>query len=125
MAKKRKSLEFQCYNCSGNKLAYRKYVKCIAPVEIRSNGWVYYEPLMVNTSEYSNTYSIFCCRDCDAKLVHNNRHVRTEKELQAYLDNTLDRSIHSRSDTDEQALFDLMDRTEKDAVRITDLLKDM
>ena len=125
MAKKRKSLEFQCYKCGGNKLAYRKYVEYIAPVEIRSNGGVYYEPLMVDTSEYSNTYSIFCCRDCGAKLVYNNRHVRTPKQLQTYLENTLDRYIHSYSEEEKQAMFDLMDRVEKDGVKITKLEKDM
>ena len=114
--KEKKRAEFKCWKCGSNKLAYRKYLEYVAPVEIKSNGLVYYEPRMVDTSEYTNTYSYFCCRDCGAKLVHNNRHVRTTEQLQTYLKNTLDRHIDSYSEKEKQALFDLMDQTEKDGV---------
>ena len=118
MAIKRKNLEFKCYDCGGNKLAYQTHVKCLAPVEINSSGRLHYGPVVIDASDYLKSSVMFCCRDCGTRLVYNNRGVRTEKKVRAYCKNYSDISYQPRSAAEEQALFDLMDKVEKDGVVI-------
>lgn len=120
---KKKSLKFKCWECGGNKLAFLKHVKCLAPVKIRNSGRLYYDPVIIDTSDYSKGNVMFCCRDCGVKFVHNNRCVRTAKKLRSYLENTSD--IYFESEDEERKYREdvgkLMDRIESDPVLLKEI----
>ena len=79
-----KKAEFECSECGSNKLGYKKYVKCIVPVEIKDDEAVFYKSSAIDEDDYLAVSNGFCCADCGHMLEHCGYRVETEKDLNIY-----------------------------------------
>ena len=76
------SNKFICKECSSEELAFTSYVKCLIPVVIGENGNVQYLEPIVNSDDYIQNTSYFCCSGCGSPV---GNHLQTEQDLLEYL----------------------------------------
>jgi hypothetical protein len=127
---KKMEVQFECWKCKSNKMAYQKYAKCLTPVRLTNDGDLLYYDTFVEEDDYLAVLYGFCCEDCGSLIEYSGCRIETEKQLQCYLgipSENLDKeqgasASETSSESDQyvnenqQELFDLMDRIEKDGV---------
>jgi hypothetical protein len=126
----KKKIEFECWKCKSNKMAYQKYAKCLTPVRLTNDGDLLYYDTFVEEDDYLAVLYGFCCEDCGSLIEYSGCRIETEKQLQCYLGIPSDRLDNEQgisagetsSESDQhvneyqQELFDLMDQIEKDGI---------
>ena len=132
----KKKIEFKCWACGSNKLAYQKYAKCLTPVRATDDGDFLYFDILVEEDECLAVLNGFCCQDCGSFLEYSGCRVETEKQLQCYLENAPDKpdeeqgvpvgetSPKSELNRDKDA-DDFMNQTEIDGVDLSFLSRDL
>lgn len=78
-------INFKCERCGSSKLAYRKFVSCITPIQILEDETIYYSPSIINEDHSLGVNYGFCCADCGTMIYHRNDPLETEGELMWYL----------------------------------------
>ncbi|MHC4183949.1 MAG: hypothetical protein ACYSR0_11435 [Planctomycetota bacterium] len=76
---------FTCEKCGSHKLAYKKFVKCIVPVERHGNGRLEYLSSVIDEDDYLATENGFICQDCETFIGHCGSWMENEQDLVALL----------------------------------------
>ena len=77
--------KFECKKCGSKELVFTSYAKCLIPVVIRGDGVIEYLEAVVDSDDYIQNTSYFCCSECGSKLGNNTTALQTEQELLVYL----------------------------------------
>jgi len=80
--------KFVCSECGSTDLAYRKFIKCITPVEIKEDGTIVYLSSVIDEDNTLGVECRFVCADCGHTIYHRGNPLETEGDLLYFLDLT-------------------------------------
>ena len=81
------SNKFECKKCGSGELAFSSYVKCLIPAVIKEDEGIEYLEAVVDSDDYIQNTSYFCCYGCGSQVGDFKEPLRTEEELLVYLNN--------------------------------------
>ena len=99
--------EFECCYCHSSSLEFSTWVDCTFPV-LLEEGTIHYGPSIVDDSITLDNLGIFRCGNCKRGLYHAGDPVRSEQELDLYLQYSPDEILQM-----ERNYYEMLDSEEE------------